>query len=251
VYFAGRFEDEIKKRTNKIYEREYWNERNAKEAIESNYTNQDSLTRKGRWKSQLEFCEPFISKKNVLELGAGRGQNLYFFQKEGYKVRGIEPDNQNAKLINAKLSPEGSCTTGVAEKFETSRNFDLVWMSHVLEHVTRPDKVFENVNNVLNFEGLFFVEVPNCDCFEMINASFDRNPSTFGFTKKSLEYLAKNFGFEIQKTQYYNTYHTKIDKGFRAVKKFLKINPSKTLFHQSIASLHDGKNLRILFKKSS
>ena len=80
IYSLFGDEEKIKTRTNDVYNKNYWDDRKAEEAIESNYKNLDSLELKVRWKSEKEFCEPFISKtKTILEIGSGRGQNLYFF----------------------------------------------------------------------------------------------------------------------------------------------------------------------------
>jgi len=250
LYIAGRFENEMKKKTEEIYNKEYWEERKAKEAIDSNYTTPDSLMVIARWKSQKNFCEPFISKKTrLLEIGAGRGQNLYYFQKEGYQVTGIEPDKNIVALINQKLEPKGSCHVGFAENIQINGMFDIVWMSHVLEHVVRPDIVFKKVHQLLETNGLFFVEIPNCECKAMISLLFDNNPSTFGFTKKALLNLGKKSGFEEIKSGYFLTTSDVVDKGSRALKRFLKINLKRPPFHYKIVNLDDARDFRILFKK--
>jgi len=250
LYIAGRFENEMKQKTQEIYNSTYWEERKAKEAMESNYTNHYSLILRVRWQSQKNFCEPFIyKKKNLLEIGAGRGQNLYFFQKEGFKVTGVEPDKNNVNLINQKLKPNGFCHVGFAEAMDISDKFDIVWMSHVLEHVVRPDLVFKKIHDLLNPNGLFFVEVPNCECFEMVKLALDNNPSTYGFTKKSLIYLGKKFGFEEIKSGYNKSYTTYMDKASNAMKKFFKINLARPPFHYKNANPKEAINLRILFKK--
>lgn len=250
LYIAGKFEDEMKKKTQEIYNKEYWEERKAKEAIDSDYTTPESLMVTARWKSQKKFCEPFISKKTtLLEIGAGRGQNLYYFQKDGYQVTGIEPDKNNVDSINHKLQPNGLCHVGFAENIQINGTFDIVWMSHVLEHVIRPDIVFKKVHEILEPDGLFFVEIPNCESSTMISAVFDNNPSTYGFTKKALLNLGKRFGFKEIKSGHYITTSNLSDKCFKALKKFLKINLNRPPFHYKITSPKDARDFRILFKK--
>ncbi|MBK8521168.1 MAG: class I SAM-dependent methyltransferase [Chitinophagaceae bacterium] len=47
------------------------------------------------------------------------------------------------------------------EEFETSRKYDTIIMSHVLEHIENPALVLKKIYNWLADDGVFLVSVPN------------------------------------------------------------------------------------------
>ena len=205
-YVTGESEKEVVEKTKLIYDKKYWGENNlwdAKTAIKSNYTDIDSQGKRRHWVSQYKYCKPYLeNKKNILEIGAGQGQSAYWFEKEGFLVTAIEPDEHNAKLINKKLK-NGRCIGGSAEDFQMVEKFDLIWMSHVLEHLTKPLQFFENIHKNMNAEGILLIEVPNCENDSMLNASIFKVPHTVHFSKKSLVNLAKKSGFKVVQCDYF------------------------------------------------
>ena len=236
-------DNELVKKANEIYSRSYWSERNATLAFDSIYSDNESKFLHSKWQSQMEFCKHNLGdKKSLFEIGAGKGQNLYFFKSRGFDVFGLEPDKNNVDKINNLLG-SGLCVNGYAETFQTDKKFDIVWMSHVLEHVIDPKIVFKKVYDILNHGGLFFVEVPNCECSKMTYSSFQENPSTFGFTLKSLRHLGMINGFKTIKDGHFITHLTLIDKVLRK----LKIQKSRLSYQRTTPD--NGFDLRILFIK--
>ena len=151
VVITGGDEDLMRKKANKIYEKKYWDERKSEEAIKSNFTNIESKQIQKKFLSQIKYCKSnFSNKKTLLEIGSGAGHSLYWFQKMGFTVTGVEPDERNVKLISKKLTDENTCITGFAEKFQIDRKFDVIWMSHVLEHTIRPDIILKKIAYMLN-----------------------------------------------------------------------------------------------------
>ncbi|MGY5148968.1 MAG: class I SAM-dependent methyltransferase [Candidatus Nitrosopumilus sp. bin_68KS] len=182
---------EIKQKLKKLYSGDYWNERKAKESIESNYTDSDSLGKLRNWISQFAYCQPYFkNKKTILDIGVGGGQAIYWFEKKGFEVTGIEPDSRNVELINKKLL-RGNVIHSFIEDSNIDKTFDIVWMSHVLEHLVRPDIFLNNINRNLEKNGIFFIEVPGCDHEFTLQASIFKNPHIHHFTKKSLLKLVK------------------------------------------------------------
>lgn len=134
----------------KIYESKHWGENNiwdAKTSINSDYNDTESQGKKRDWISQLKYCKPYLKNNiEVLEIGSGQGQAVYWFEKEGFRVTGVEPDKNNVELINNKLK-SGKCIVSLAEEFETNQSYDLIWMSHVLEHLVEPDLFLRKIKN--------------------------------------------------------------------------------------------------------
>lgn len=94
----------------------------------------------------------------ILDLGSGAGIVEYMnFRGKAAKVCGVDPDERvksNPYLDEAKV--------GFADKIPYPDNtFDLVFATHVLEHLERPAAVFVEVARVLKPGGIFLVKTPN------------------------------------------------------------------------------------------
>lgn len=184
------------------YQKDFWGSGklwDAQSIINSNFTDLDSQGKKRQWTSQYKYCKPYLkNKKSILEIGAGQGQTLFWFKNEGFVVKGVEPDSNNVKLINQKS--KNSCIVGTAENFQINEKFDCVWMSHVLEHVIKPEQFLKNIHKNLKKESIFFIEVPNCGNKIRLKKSIEMVPHTFHFSQKSLINLVKKTGFKVIKT---------------------------------------------------
>jgi len=51
------------------------------------------------------------------------------------------------KLINKKLT-HGHCIQGFIEDMEIEGEFDVIWMSHVLEYLVRPDLFLKKIKGI-------------------------------------------------------------------------------------------------------
>lgn len=251
LLISGNDEMKMNEKVKQVYEKEYWDEQDSEMAINSNYSDHRSLVLKKRWMSQINYCKPeIISKKIVLEIGSGGGQALSLFKENGFNVMGIEPDNRNVTLINQKLNQQ-ICHKGYAEDFPINQKFDVVWMSHVLEHTIRPDKLFIKIKSILNLKGLFFVDVPNCENPIVLESSINQNPSTFHFTMNALKKLGQKSGFKLIKSDYFILERSINEKFNRALQKFTRKKLSSAPFHFSnTLNKEIGVDLRLLYMKN-
>jgi len=248
LYVTGKSEKEVIEKTKLIYNKKHWGENNlwdAKTAIKSNYTDINSQGKRRHWISQYKYCKPYLeNKKKILEIGAGQGQAVYWFNKEGFSVTAIEPDENNVKLINKKLNND-RCIVGSVEDFQIVEKFDLIWMSHVLEHTVKPVQFFENIHKNLSKGGILFIEVPNCENDSMLNSSIFKVPHTFHFSKNSLMSLAKKAGFKVEKCNYFRA-ATKFEG---IANKFLNSKIKKLQYYPRIITTNKkGKFLRLILK---
>ena len=241
-YVTGESENEVKEKLNKLYSGSYWNERKAETSIESNYKDNDSLGKLRNWTSQFSYCKKFFqNKKSILEIGVGGGQAVYWFDQNGYEVTGIEPDSKNVKLINKKLKNKGKVVHSFIEDMDMDKLFDVIWMSHVLEHLVRPDIFLKKINNNLKEDGIFFIEVPSCEHKPTLQTSIFENPHVHHFSKKSLLKLVEK-SFDVISCDCFRP-ATKIEG---ALQKILNIYP----FYPRIkTSCTNGRDLRIILRK--
>ena len=248
LYVTGESEIEVSEKTRKIYGEKYWGENNlwdAKEIIEDDYTDLDSQGKSRHWISQYKYCYPHIqNKKNILEIGAGQGQVMYWFEKEGFSITGIEPDENNVKLINQKLN-HGKCFVGTAENFQIEEKFEIIWMSHVLEHLVNPVEFLKKIQRNLSSNGIFFIEVPNCENDSMLNSSITLLPHTLHFSKKSLINLVEKTGFKVISCDFFRP-ATKMEG---LVNKLTKSGLKKFQYYPRILTNNKkGRFLRIILK---
>ncbi len=95
----------------------------------------------------------------VLEVGCMFGYLLHELQDE-YKVKGIDIGRDAVKYCrNQGLDVDDTSI----ENFISNSNekFDIIILSHVLEHLLRPDEVLLDLQNHLNPEGMIYILVPN------------------------------------------------------------------------------------------
>jgi 2-polyprenyl-3-methyl-5-hydroxy-6-metoxy-1,4-benzoquinol methylase len=238
---TGESLDEIKEKTISIYKKDFWvKEGDSKTIIKNNYTDIDSQGKIRNHVSQYKYCKPYLkNKKKILEIGAGQGQSVYLFDKEGYSVEFIEPDKNNVMLINQKLGKDcGIIDT--AENFQSDKKFEIIWMSHVLEHLTNPIMFFKNISKNLINDGILFIEVPNCENPLVLDKSIHKVPHTFHFSKSSLIKIVEKCNFKVISCDYFRP-ATKLEGISNKLKKF-------PFYPRILTNNKKGEVLRIILK---
>ena len=102
-------------------------------------------------------------KPKICEIGCGNGNNLRKFQAQGYTVFGVEPD-EAAREVARQVSP--NIFSGTAEELPDAiagEKYDIVLMSHVLEHCLDINAALANVRKILKDGGVYIIEIPNCN----------------------------------------------------------------------------------------
>lgn len=245
LYVTGDSESKIIEKTTEIYQKKHWGKDNlwdAKKLIETNYSDIESQGKKRNWISQFRYCESYLQNKSkILEIGSGQGQTCWWFEEKGYEITGIEPDENNVKYINQKLK-NGKCIIGTAENFQIDETFDIIWMSHVFEHIIKPEVFLKKIKKNLREDSVFFIEVPNCENESTLETSINLVPHTFHFSQKSLENLVRKAGYKIIKTDFFRP----ATKSEGIIQKISKKFP---YYPRIKTNNKDGIDLRILLRK--
>jgi SAM-dependent methyltransferase len=103
---------------------------------------------------------PSKPSPSLCDVGCGSGQAMFAFKQAGYDAIGIEPD----PAARALASRIGQVCAGTAEALPEAiagREFDVVLLSHVLEHCIDPAVALRNVKRLLAPDGTAIIEVPN------------------------------------------------------------------------------------------
>lgn len=173
---------------------EYYRLRSAYEYPENNYDAIESVKKKDR--RQFEYLRQYLpAGAAVLDIGSSQGHLLSLFKNEGCEVLGIEP-SAKLKAIARELYGVELISAFIDRDFDPGRQFDLVILSHVVEHLRWPIDVLQAVGKNLTPEGLVFIEVPCIEEFDerdLFQFSFEHINY---FSHGSLADLMHQAGFE-------------------------------------------------------
>jgi len=159
------------------------------------------------------YCKDIINgigtdKIKILEIGCASGFNLTTFERLARErniiceLWGTEYEESNADVARKKgiriIDGEFDSVKGV--------NYDLIIMSHVLEHIIDINACLQKIKNVLSDNGLLYVEVPGLMNMELMEKDYNGNYRTFSvhahmynFNLTSLGYIARINGYELIK----------------------------------------------------
>jgi 2-polyprenyl-3-methyl-5-hydroxy-6-metoxy-1,4-benzoquinol methylase len=133
--------------------------------------------------SQISFLLPYLQPDTrALELGCAAGSLASALRKKHTFARfdGIEfsPAKEKAAQVMDRVFDQSlaQCTS---QKVINPKDYDLVILSHVLEHLTEPNVEIEMITQLLAPDGLLFVEVPNLSGHK--DLAYDDNRSHLQF----------------------------------------------------------------------
>tara|TARA_Y200000002_G_C22659261_1_gene654952 strand:- start:310 stop:1254 length:945 start_codon:yes stop_codon:yes gene_type:complete len=136
-----------------------------------------------RAKGQINLIKKYKLKKNlnnILEIGPGSGHLLIELKKQYPQVE-LFIDELDKKL-NKKL-------LNIVNIDKNKNQYDVVILSHVLEHLLYPNKYLINIHSKLKNKGLIVIEVPRQ---ENIDSYSYTEPHLSFFSIKSMKNLIKN-----------------------------------------------------------
>jgi len=145
------------------------------------------------WKKKIKKIKHnFFNNKDIkiLDYGCGNGELVKFLSKN-YEIIGYDPHgsfkkndkylfNDINKIIHFK--------------------YDLIILSHTLEHIVNFEEEFKNLTNLLNKNGLVLFEIPtlNCSEFKIYKKHFfhlDLPRHINFFNKKNIELIFNKYLF--------------------------------------------------------
>jgi SAM-dependent methyltransferase len=138
----------------------------------------------------------------VLDIGCGNGAFLAAMAGDGRRLVAIEPD-PDARAVAAARGLD--VLPGSAEEPPPDlqgQTFDIITMTHVLEHCRDPLRALGNIRDLLGPKGILYCEVPNCGAtyfrtFAQISEMLDVPRHLQFFTDASLTALCQKAGLQV------------------------------------------------------
>jgi 2-polyprenyl-3-methyl-5-hydroxy-6-metoxy-1,4-benzoquinol methylase len=144
---------------------------------------------------QIKAIGPLTGAR-LLEAGPGYGLFLWWAQKQGAEVLGVEPSPDFYRELKANGTP---AILGSLEDIDIDQvgQFDIITMFHVLEHFYDPNDALVRCRNLLQPRGLLVVEVPNIlKPFRHLDRYFLRYVHPCNFSPETLCAMLEKHGFD-------------------------------------------------------
>lgn len=197
-------EDHIDNNRLNLYYTKYYNGKSLK----SNNSDKDFFVRNlfydPRSMSQIILIKQFFNFKNKKILDIGSGSSIFYLQLNRTEDKNIEKYIIEPQIINKDWYDYNNIKTlnaNILEKMpiDLHNKFDLITMSHSLEHFNSSDipKIINNIMLMLKKGGLFFVEVPNANLKKYQFSNENMQPHLSFFTTDSIKQLLERNFFNI------------------------------------------------------
>ncbi len=161
---------------------------------------------------KLKLINSFkTDQKNLLDVGCGTGDFLLNCKTNGWKVEGVEPNNNAKNLAKSKLAINQPSVVYTDLSEINSKQFDVITLWHVLEHVPNLSAYILNLKLLLKPNGVLVIAVPNyksydANYYKQFWAAFDVPRHLWHFSKNSIQLL-----FSEQKMNVVKTHPMKFD----------------------------------------
>ena len=142
----------------------------------------------------------YIKDGKFLDVGCGNGSRLLRMRQIGWNVTGVELNKLAVKRCH-DVGLSVFNTTLENANFE-SKSFDVIYLSHLIEHVNNPRELINLSYNILTNNGLLYIKTPNRNSLgRMIFKKYwyanDVPRHLILYSKKSFQIIAQKSNFEI------------------------------------------------------
>jgi 2-polyprenyl-3-methyl-5-hydroxy-6-metoxy-1,4-benzoquinol methylase len=123
------------------------------------------------YKNMLKKVLTLIKNQNnnlsILDFGSGKGHLLFFAGQLGFETFGIETAKERASFAIEKYKLTISNDYYTGEGMIMGRNYDVITLIHVLEHLSEPELIIAGLfDSNLKENGIMVVEVPNISSWQ-------------------------------------------------------------------------------------
>ena len=162
----------LKKQPSKEEVEKYYREKYYQEAMggyEIDYTEDEISYFSAKLEQKLLLINLHVtitdsSNRSFLDIGCGEGFALSFFRKRQFKVLGLDYSSEGVTRQNPDVIDDivfGDLYHSMNELIDTSKQFDIINMDNLLEHVADPKSLLQMAYRLLTHKGIVVIKVPN------------------------------------------------------------------------------------------
>lgn len=115
----------------------------------------------GKANAMIRYLPKPRAGQLLLDVGCGNGEFLSLAKEVGWVVKGVEPDPTAFEI--AKSHGLDVSLGGIEQLSLRKASFDVITISHVIEHVHDPRMLLRAVFELLKPGGVLFVDTPNIE----------------------------------------------------------------------------------------
>lgn len=139
-----------------------------------------------------------LRKGKILDVGSFEGYFLSLFRKIGWEAYGVDPHIGACQMAKRKYGLGNIYAINFEESNFDAGFFDLITISHVLEHVRKPSEMLKLAHDKLKEGGYLFIQVPNVhDPFSNAVVHFFSFQHLYSFSPVTLRNYLKKYGFKV------------------------------------------------------
>lgn len=169
----------------------------------------------------------------ALEVGCSIALGLSRLKEVGWNVLGLDPSEKCIEISRTRLGVEVRKGFLSLHLLQDKAPFDLIILSHVLEHLVDPAWAMKVLHELLAESGLIFIEVPNMLGLHRTKCAFTFEHVNY-FTPTSLTNLVQQGGFAVDRLHVFDN-----GKDINPDHSVLALTVRKT--NQSFAIRDDGQ----------
>lgn len=193
----------------------------------------------------LYIIERFSNKNGgLLDVGCGRGYFLHEARSRGWTCYGIDYSQKavsyGRNVLRLDLQKADIFT------YKTTKKFDVIILSQVIEHTSKPRVILEKCYKLLHHGGIIYIATPNIESISarVMKENFDHliPPEHLGyFSKNTLTLLLKQIGFN---PLYFGSWSYPADFA-GIIKRALKIHEEKQIKYQNTKDNGYGRKMAL------
>jgi len=170
----------------------------------NNYETYGKLT-DVRAMSQMHYlqkhCHFKFDDKNVMDIGFSSGAFLVQFSNYTRNISGFEPDLNMYNYAKSRLPVSAKLYNSEYRRETLGDNkYDIVIMSHVVEHLIDPIRVIKSILEILGEAGVVFFELPNDNkgsVKDLVSSNHEGSFHLHYFNVKTFQETIRKAGGEI------------------------------------------------------
>lgn len=152
---------------------------------------------------------PADTNLKILDIGCGAGDNASILKSRGYELDGITASMEEFGVAKKYFNKIFVHNLELGLPVECTGKYDVIIMSHVLEHIAYPEKLLRDIQKVMLPTSVLIIALPNLMHYrsriELLIGNFDYQDSGIWdythlrwYTLKSSKAMLENMGYIVK-----------------------------------------------------